>query len=157
MEQVTELTGHVGIIYSLQVLDGSNPGGARLFSACYDKTLRVRTIKTGARIIRCMDALFSCCILYSSRLVRVYIHCSTLCHKIPHDIESYSIVFYRHTYTHILLYQVWNLEHMTCAQTLVRHESSVTCLAIQKGRLFSGSVDSTIKVKILTSMKSMHP
>ena len=36
---------------------------------------------------------------------------------------------------------------MTCAQTLVRHESSVTCLAIQKGRLFSGSVDSTIKVK----------
>ena len=41
MEPVTEFTGHVGIIYSLQVLDGSNPGGARLFSACYDKTLRV--------------------------------------------------------------------------------------------------------------------
>ena len=41
MEQVTELTGHVGIIYSLQVLDGPSPGGARLFSACYDKTLRV--------------------------------------------------------------------------------------------------------------------
>lgn len=42
MEQVTELTGHVGIIYSLQVLDSPSPGGARLFSACYDKTLRVR-------------------------------------------------------------------------------------------------------------------
>lgn len=35
---------------------------------------------------------------------------------------------------------------MTCAQTLVRHESSVTCLAISRGRLFSGSVDSSIKV-----------
>ena len=39
------------------------------------------------------------------------------------------------------------MEHMTCAQTLVRHDSSVTCLAIQRGRLFSGSVDSTIKVR----------
>ena len=38
------------------------------------------------------------------------------------------------------------MEHMTCSQTLIRHESSVTCLAMAKGRLFSGSVDSTIKV-----------
>ena len=38
------------------------------------------------------------------------------------------------------------MEHMTCVQTLIRHDSSVTCLAIQRGRLFSGSVDSTIKV-----------
>lgn len=44
--------------------------------------------------------------------------------------------------------QVWNLQHMTCAQTLVRHESSVTCLAITRGRLFSGSVDSSIKVRL---------
>lgn len=80
MAQVDELTGHVGIIYSLQVIEAPS-GGTRLFSACYDKTLRM-----------------------------------------------------------------WNMEHMTCAQTLVRHESSVTCLAIQRGRLFSGSVDSTIKV-----------
>ena len=36
---------------------------------------------------------------------------------------------------------------MTCAQTLIRHESSVTCLAMSRGRLFSGSVDSTIKVR----------
>jgi E3 ubiquitin-protein ligase TRAF7 len=42
--------------------------------------------------------------------------------------------------------RVWNMEHMTCSQTLIRHESSVTCLAMAKGRLFSGSVDSTIKV-----------
>ena len=38
---MAELTGHVGIIYSLQVLEGPTPGGTRLFSACYDKTLRV--------------------------------------------------------------------------------------------------------------------
>lgn len=42
--------------------------------------------------------------------------------------------------------RIWNIEHMTCAQTLIRHESSVTCLAMSRGRLFSGSVDSTIKV-----------
>ena len=35
---------------------------------------------------------------------------------------------------------------MTCAQTLIRHENSVSCLAIFRGRLYSGSVDSTIKV-----------
>ena len=40
MEQVAELTGHVGIIYSLQVIEAP-AGGTRLFSACYDKTLRV--------------------------------------------------------------------------------------------------------------------
>jgi len=39
MEQVAELTGHIGIIYSLQVIEA--PGQTRLFSACYDKTLRV--------------------------------------------------------------------------------------------------------------------
>lgn len=79
MEPVGELTGHVGIVYSLQVIEA--PSQTRLFSACYDKTLRV-----------------------------------------------------------------WNMEHMTCVQTLVRHESSVTCLVLSRGRLFSGSVDSTIKV-----------
>ena len=46
-----------------------------------------------------------------------------------------------------LVPQVWNTDHMTCAQTLIRHESSVTCLAMSRGRLFSGSVDSTIKVR----------
>ena len=44
MEQVAELTGHVGIIYSLQVIEAPS-GGTRLFSACYDKTLRVSSVK----------------------------------------------------------------------------------------------------------------
>ena len=35
---------------------------------------------------------------------------------------------------------------MTCVQTLIRHENSVSCLAVFRGRLYSGSVDSTIKV-----------
>ena len=35
---------------------------------------------------------------------------------------------------------------MTCLQTLVRHENSVSSVAVFRGRLFSGSVDSTIKV-----------
>jgi len=35
---------------------------------------------------------------------------------------------------------------MTCVQTLVRHENSVSSIAVFRGRLFSGSVDSTIKV-----------
>ena len=43
--------------------------------------------------------------------------------------------------------QVWNLELMTCSQTLVRHEGSVTCLCVSVGRTFSGAVDGTIKVK----------
>ena len=47
MEQVAELTGHVGIIYSLQVIEA--PGQTRLFSACYDKTLRVSTFTVAYR------------------------------------------------------------------------------------------------------------
>ena len=43
--------------------------------------------------------------------------------------------------------QVWNIEHMRCMQALTRHEGSVVCLAISRGRLFSGSVDSSIKVR----------
>ena len=55
-----------------------------------------------------------------------------------------------HTHTHTLLFfiilQVWNLELMMCAQTLVRHEGSVTCLLASGGRIFSGAVDNMIKV-----------
>ena len=36
---------------------------------------------------------------------------------------------------------------MRCVQTLIRHENSVSCLAVFRGRLFSGSVDSTVKVR----------
>ncbi|XP_065899711.1 E3 ubiquitin-protein ligase TRAF7-like [Dysidea avara] len=42
--------------------------------------------------------------------------------------------------------RVWNIEHMRCVQTLIRHEGSVSCLTVSRGRLFSGAVDSTIKV-----------
>ncbi|XP_065899712.1 E3 ubiquitin-protein ligase TRAF7-like isoform X1 [Dysidea avara] len=42
--------------------------------------------------------------------------------------------------------RVWSLDTMTCLQTLVRHENSVSSVAVFRGRLFSGSVDSTIKV-----------
>ena len=39
LKNVADLTGHVGIVYALQVMESS--GSTRLFSACYDKTLRV--------------------------------------------------------------------------------------------------------------------
>ena len=35
---------------------------------------------------------------------------------------------------------------MNCVQTLIRHQGSVTALAVSRGRLFSGAVDSTVKV-----------
>ena len=39
---------------------------------------------------------------------------------------------------------------MICTQTLVRHQGSVACLAGSRGRLFSGAVDSTVKVNTST-------
>ena len=44
LKNVADLTGHVGIVYALQVME--SPGSTRLFSACYDKTLRVRSTGT---------------------------------------------------------------------------------------------------------------
>lgn len=41
---------------------------------------------------------------------------------------------------------------MTCSQTLVRHEGSVTSLCVSMGRAFSGAVDSTIKVMLFLSV-----
>ena len=41
---------------------------------------------------------------------------------------------------------------MSCIQTLIRHENSVSCLAVFRGRLYSGSVDSTIKVSTASSL-----
>ena len=38
---------------------------------------------------------------------------------------------------------------MICKQTLIRHAGSVACLAVSKGRLFSGGIDSLVKVSIL--------
>uniref|UniRef100_T2MAP7 E3 ubiquitin-protein ligase TRAF7 n=1 Tax=Hydra vulgaris TaxID=6087 RepID=T2MAP7_HYDVU len=42
--------------------------------------------------------------------------------------------------------RVWSLDNLQCVQTLFRHQGSVTSLAVCRGRLFSGSVDSTVKV-----------
>lgn len=38
---------------------------------------------------------------------------------------------------------------MICTQTLLRHQGSVTALAVSRGRLFSGAVDSTVKVSTM--------
>lgn len=45
--------------------------------------------------------------------------------------------------------QVWSMDNMICTQTLLRHQGSVTALAVSRGRLFSGAVDSTVKVGFL--------
>lgn len=45
--------------------------------------------------------------------------------------------------------QVWSMDNMICTQTLLRHQGSVTALAVSRGRLFSGAVDSTVKVGLL--------
>lgn len=42
--------------------------------------------------------------------------------------------------------KVWSMDNMICTQTLLRHQGSVTALAVSRGRLFSGAVDSTVKV-----------
>lgn len=42
--------------------------------------------------------------------------------------------------------QVWSMDNMICSQTLVRHQGSVASLAVSRGRIFSGAVDSTVKV-----------
>ena len=35
---------------------------------------------------------------------------------------------------------------MICTQTLIRHQGSVVALAVSRGRVFSGGVDSLVKV-----------
>ncbi|NXA17130.1 TRAF7 ligase, partial [Ibidorhyncha struthersii] len=45
--------------------------------------------------------------------------------------------------------RVWSMDNMICTQTLLRHQGSVTALAVSRGRLFSGAVDSTVKVGFL--------
>lgn len=42
--------------------------------------------------------------------------------------------------------RVWSMDNMICSQTLVRHQDSVACLAVSRGRVFSGAVDNTVKV-----------
>lgn len=50
--------------------------------------------------------------------------------------------------------QVWSMDNMICTQTLLRHQGSVTALAVSRGRLFSGAVDSTVKVAHASDCKA---
>uniref|UniRef100_A0A3Q2PYT2 TNF receptor-associated factor 7 n=1 Tax=Fundulus heteroclitus TaxID=8078 RepID=A0A3Q2PYT2_FUNHE len=53
--------------------------------------------------------------------------------------------------------RVWSMDNMICTQTLLRHQGSVTALAVSRGRLFSGAVDSTVKdVWTCSSLRSKH-
>ena len=45
--------------------------------------------------------------------------------------------------------QVWNMELLTCAQTMSRHEGSVTSLTGARGAVFSAAVDGSIKVTMI--------
>lgn len=108
-EQVRTLTGHVGTVYALAVI--STPDQTKVFSASYDRSLRVRTgLALGwwgavGRVLGPAGCSHSTC---------------------P---------------------QVWSMDNMICTQTLLRHQGSVTALAVSRGRLFSGAVDSTVKVR----------
>ncbi|XP_041363927.1 E3 ubiquitin-protein ligase TRAF7-like [Gigantopelta aegis] len=42
--------------------------------------------------------------------------------------------------------RIWSMDNMICTQTLVRHQGSVACLTVSRGRIFSGAVDSQVKV-----------
>ena len=60
--------------------------------------------------------------------------------------RSSSIYKTLHLYFYISTFQVWNLESLACVQTLLRHQGSVSALAVSRGRIFSGAMDSTVKV-----------
>ena len=47
------------------------------------------------------------------------------------------------------------MDNMICTQTLLRHQGSVTALAVSRGRLFSGAVDSTVKVRDSSEVLSL--
>jgi len=57
---------------------------------------------------------------------------------------AYGIKVFSASYDRSL--RVWSMDNMICTQTLVRHQGSVACLAVSRGRIFSGAVDSTVKV-----------
>uniref|UniRef100_A0A8D3C8E4 E3 ubiquitin-protein ligase TRAF7 n=1 Tax=Scophthalmus maximus TaxID=52904 RepID=A0A8D3C8E4_SCOMX len=52
--------------------------------------------------------------------------------------------------------RVWSMDNMICTQTLLRHQGSVTALAVSRGRLFSGAVDSTVKVRLAVWTDVLH-
>ncbi|KAL8593251.1 hypothetical protein ACOMHN_009905 [Nucella lapillus] len=51
---------------------------------------------------------------------------------------------------------VWSMDNMICTQTLVRHQGSVACLAVSRGRIFSGAVDNTVKGQNLLWGRRQH-
>lgn len=106
-EQVRTLTGHVGTVYALAVI--STPDQTKVFSASYDRSLRV--CAGLAPVAGCGRAAGLA---------------GRSCSVCP---------------------QVWSMDNMICTQTLLRHQGSVTALAVSRGRLFSGAVDSTVKVR----------
>lgn len=108
-EQVRTLTGHVGTVYALAVI--STPDQTKVFSASYDRSLRVRAglVALGGSGWVARPGRSSC----------------------------------------LMCPQVWSMDNMICTQTLLRHQGSVTALAVSRGRLFSGAVDSTVKVSVL--------
>lgn len=108
-EQVRTLTGHVGTVYALAVI--STPDQTKVFSASYDRSLRVRK-----------DDWLLCLACYLNAEIQCLCLCVCVC------------------------VQVWSMDNMICTQTLLRHQGSVTALAVSRGRLFSGAVDSTVKV-----------
>lgn len=105
-EQVRTLTGHVGTVYALAVI--STPDQTKVFSASYDRSLRV---------------------------------CAGLV-----TVESSGLGPGLGRSSYPMCPQVWSMDNMICTQTLLRHQGSVTALAVSRGRLFSGAVDSTVKV-----------
>ena len=108
-ELVVTLKGHSGTVYSMAVLHTSS--GTKVFSASYDRSLRVRTDKL---------------------IITIW-----LSPCFPIKLMGFLLLFSP---------KVWSMDNMICTQTLLRHQGSVACLAVSRGRIFSGSVDSTVKV-----------
>ena len=66
-------------------------------------------------------------------------------------IEVMKCIFDEHDQLLLMLaVQVWSMDNMICSQTLVRHEGSVACLAVSKGQIFSGAMDSTVKARLFS-------
>lgn len=84
-EQVRTLTGHVGTVYALAVI--STPDQTKVFSASYDRSLRVRMHKSDDdRLDRCK---VYCCQQNPQKtsdfpLVKFFSPCLLTCFCIPH-------------------------------------------------------------------------
>lgn len=153
-EQVRTLTGHVGTVYALAVI--STPDQTKVFSASYDRSLRVRVQGCAAAAV-CL-ALVKTETAPREREDRGSLLCVphgivfNLCHlarTLWHPASCSAQDVPLTCLTPIVCPQVWSMDNMICTQTLLRHQGSVTALAVSRGRLFSGAVDSTVKVGVL--------